>query len=167
MSISIFDIIVLALFLFAVVRGAITGIFRQLGILVGVVIALLFTKLLSSLFSDLVYNLTSGGTRLEGTLYYTLVFVVIVLLTFIISILLHKTTKVLKIAWVDRLAGAAFGGVKMLLIAGVLLNVYEGIYKSIFDTPPTPIESYSYEPLLKSVSVVMDFIGNYGITFGS
>ena len=85
MSISIFDIVVLALLLFAVVRGAITGIFRQLGILVGVVVALLFTKLLSSLFSDFVYWLTSGATRLEGTLYYTLVFVSIVLLAFIIS----------------------------------------------------------------------------------
>ena len=166
MSISIFDIVVLALLLFAVVRGAITGIFRQLGILVGVVVALLFTKLLSSLFSDFVYWLTSGATRLEGTLYYTLVFVSIVLLAFIISILLHKTTKALKIAWIDRLAGAIFGGVKMLLIAGVLLNVYVGIYKSLFNTMPAPIESYSYEPLLKSVSVVMDYVGNYGVTFG-
>ena len=166
MSISIFDIVVLALLIFAVVRGAITGIFRQLGVLVGVVVALLFTRLLSSLFSDFVYYLTSGGTRLEGTLYYTIVFVVIVLLTYIISILLHKTTKALKIAWIDRMAGAVFGGAKVLLLVGVLLNVYVGIYKYIFSTPPAPIEAYSYEPLLKSVSVVMDFVGNYGITFG-
>ena len=163
---SIFDIIVLALLIFAVVRGAITGIFRQLGILVGVVIALLFTKILSSGLSDLVYWITSGGTRLEGTLYYTLVFVAIVLITYIISILLHKTSKALKIVWIDRMAGAIFGGAKMLLIVGVLLNIYVGIHTKMFGAPPTPVECYSYEPLLKSVSVVMDFVGNYGITFG-
>ena len=104
-------------------------------------------------------------------LVFNTLIVILKLFKAIVIILTQKkvanTLKVLKIAWVDRLAGAAFGGVKMLLIAGVLLNVYEGIYKSIFGTAPTPIESYSYEPLLKSVSVVMDFIGNYGITFGS
>lgn len=163
---SIFDIIVLALLIFAVVRGAITGIFRQVGVLVGVVIALLFTKILSSSLSDLVYWITSGATRLEGTLYYTLVFVAIVLITYIISILLHKTSKALKIVWIDRMAGAIFGGAKILLIVGVLLNIYVGIHTKIFGAPPAPIECYSYEPLLKSVSVVMDFVGNYGITFG-
>ncbi|MBO5720403.1 MAG: CvpA family protein [Bacteroidales bacterium] len=163
---SIFDIIVLALLIFAVVRGAITGIFKQIGVMVGVVVALLFTRLVSSLFSDLVYWITSGGTRLEGTLYYTLVFVSLVLLTFIVSILLHKTSKALKIAWINRVAGAIFGGVAMLLIIGVLLNVYVGLYKYVYHVEPEPIASYSYEPLLQSVSVVMDFIGNYGITFG-
>ena len=161
---SIFDIVVLALFIFAFVRGAISGIFKQLGILVGVVLALLFTGLLSSLFSDLIFNITSGGTRLEGTLCYAIVFVTIVLLSYIVSILLHKTSKAMKIGWIDRIAGAFFGGAKLLLILGVVISIYEGVYRSLLKTAPPEVESIIYKPLLEYVSVVIDFIGNYGST---
>ena len=161
---SIFDIVIIALLIFALVRGAILGIFRQLGVLVGVVLALLFTGILSTLFSDLVYNITSGATRLEGTLYYSLMFVAIVLITYLISILLHKTSKVLKIGWIDRLLGAAFGGVKVLMIVGIVLHI--GIYKGIYNQPPTPFEGVTYTPIVDSVSAIMKFVTDHGITFG-
>lgn len=163
---SIFDIVIIALLIFALVRGAILGIFRQLGVLVGVVLALLFTGILSTLFSDLVYSITSGATRLEGTLYYSIMFVAIVLITYLISILLHKTSKVLKIGWIDRLLGAAFGGLKLLMIVGIVLHIYIGIYKGIYNQPPTPLEGVTYTPIVDSVSAIMKFVTDHGITFG-
>ncbi len=161
---SIFDIVVIALFIFAFVRGAISGVFKQLGVLVGVVLALLFTGLLSTLFSDLIFKITSGGTRLEGTLYHSIMFVTIVLISYLVSILLHKTSKAMKIGWIDRSFGALFGGVKLLLILGVGINIYEGVYRTLLKTSPPKVESIIYKPLLEYVSVVIDFIGNYGST---
>lgn len=162
---SVFDIIVLTVFIIAVLHGAMTGVFRQLGVIGGVVMALLFTGLVSSGISELAYILSSGSINLEGTLYYTIIFSAIVIITFIASIFLYQTTKSLKIGWLDCLLGAVFGGVKMLLISGILLNVYVGLYKHSHKTEPPPIESLSYTPLLESVSVIVNYAGEFGITF--
>lgn len=164
---SIFDIIILAVLIFAIVRGAIIGIFKQLGVLVGVVLALLFTRVCSSLVSDLVYWITSGGTRLEGTLFYAIVFVAIVLLTYIVSILLHKTSKAMNIGWINSLAGALFSAVKFMLLTGVLLKIYLSVYSAVCGAEPPPIKGVLYEPLMQSFSALMDFVGNYGITYGN
>ncbi|MBQ8046178.1 MAG: CvpA family protein [Bacteroidales bacterium] len=162
---SVFDIIVIAVFLFFVIKGAISGVFKQLGLIAGVVFALLFTGIISSLISKMVYAITSGETLLEGTLYYTIVFASIVLLTYIASIFLYKTSKKLKIAWLDRTLGAILGGVKSILIMGLLLNLYAGIYKFANKTEPNHPECVTYKPILKGTSVIMDFVGDLGFDF--
>lgn len=163
---SIFDIIVLAVMLFALVRGAITGLMKQLGIILGVIFALLFTKLLSPFVGEFVSWITSGKTVLEGTLLYAIVFVTIVLLTHLIAILIHKTTKALKIAWIDRLGGAIFSCAKYLVIASIMLNLYVGGYKAVYDKEPEPLQGESYKLVLEVAPAIMNFAGEYGISFG-
>lgn len=147
--------------LFALVRGAITGLLKQLGVIVGVVVAILFTNITTPLLSKFLTWVSSGAINLDQTLLYAITFVIIVLLIYILSILLHKTTKFLKIVWLDRIGGALFCSFKYAMIVSLLLNIYQGLCEK-FEIVPYKFEGITYDTVLNILPSILSFSESYG-----
>ena len=162
---SVFDIIMVAILLFAAVRGYITGLVQQLGVLLGIVLGIVFSSMLAPLLVDFL-SFISGGNWVAGLRTATiLAFVVIFLLTYVIGHLIHKTASALKVGWLDRLCGTLFSVAKYLLIISLLLNIYTIGYEFVCDkTAPAPT-GVTYAKIVRFAPLVVGYADETDIRF--
>lgn len=114
------DIIILVIFTYCLIRGIFRGMLRELSSIIGV---------LAGFYAAYTYYPLAGGWLgrflpsaeyldiIGFLLIFTLVFLLVGIVGFIIKYLLNITF----LGWTDRVFGAAFGMVKAVLIAAILL----------------------------------------------
>lgn len=117
---NFFDIIIVIILSFCLIRGFMLGIVRQISSIVGVLAGFfagiryypLLTGMLTGWIEDPGYrNIAAFMIIFCG------VFIVVILLAWVI----HYLMKVSKIGWIDRVMGVFFGAFKALLIGSILL----------------------------------------------
>lgn len=117
---NIFDIIVVVIISFCLIRGFLIGIVRQissiLGVLAGFFGGTQYYPLLSELLKKWIEN-TGYRDIAAFMIIFCGVFIVVVLLAWVIRYLM----KVSKLGWMDRILGVIFGAVKAILVAAILL----------------------------------------------
>lgn len=162
---SVFDIIITAILLFALVRGYITGIIRQLGVLLGIILGIIFSSMLAPLLSEFL-TFISGSSWHIGTRGATILsFILIFLLTYIIGHFIHRTAAALKIGWFDSLSGAIFNCAKYLLIISLLLNIYKIGYEYVSSTPAPVPAGVTYDKIIKIAPLVIGYAEESGVRF--
>jgi len=117
---NIFDIVVVVILSFCLIRGFMLGIVRQISSIVGV-LAGFFA---GSRYYSLLTGMLTGWIDKPGyrnitafAILFCAVFVLVILLAWVI----HYLMKITKTGWIDRVMGVVFGGLKGLLIGCILL----------------------------------------------
>ena len=117
---NIFDIIVVVILSFCLIRGFLIGIVRQIssivGVLAGFFTGIRYYPFLSDILTKWIEN-TGYRDIAAFMIIFCGVFIVVILLAWVI----HYLMKVSKIGWMDRVLGVVFGAVKAVLIAAILL----------------------------------------------
>lgn len=160
---SVFDIIIVAILLFAVVRGYITGLIRQLGILLGIVLGIVFSSMLAPLMIEFLSFVSGGNWNLGNRAATIFAFILIFLLTYIIGHVMHKTASTLKVGWLDRLGGALFSIAKYLLIISLLLNIYKIGYEFISGKEAPAAAGVTYDKAIRFAPLVIGYAEDSGI----
>ena len=114
------DVLIVVLVLWSVVAGARKGLLR-IGIcfaatLAGFVLAAWFYRLAGGWLQPMV-----GSRIVANLLGFLMVFAAVLTAGAILSWLLEKMLKLAKLTWLDRIFGAAFGAVRGVLFATVLV----------------------------------------------
>lgn len=117
---NIFDIIIVVVLSFCLIRGFLIGMVRQIssivGVLAGFLAAIRYYPLLTGYLKEWID--TPGYRDIAAfMILFCIVFIVVILLAWII----HYLMKVSKIGWVDRVLGVIFGAVKAALVVSILL----------------------------------------------
>ncbi|MEA3231270.1 MAG: CvpA family protein [Thermodesulfobacteriota bacterium] len=117
---NIFDIIVVVILSFCLIRGFMIGMVRQVssivGVLAGFFAGIRYYPLLTGVLKRWIEN--PGYQDIAAfMIIFCGVFILVVLLAWVI----HYLMKVSKIGWLDRVLGVVFGGVKALLVAAIIL----------------------------------------------
>lgn len=124
---TILDIILLICFVPAIVDGISKGFVRQavqlLSIILGAWVAFHFSSGICVWLSN---YLTMDGTLLKVVAFVLVVIVIIVLLNLAGNIF-TRLLKALSLAWINRLLGVVFGLLKVGLILGLLIMLFEGL----------------------------------------
>ncbi|MEA1968527.1 MAG: CvpA family protein [Thermodesulfobacteriota bacterium] len=119
---NIFDIIIVAVISFCLIRGAFRGIIREASSIVGVlaafygaftyypVLALSFEKWIS----------TEGYRNI---LSFFILFCLVIVIVNIVASLIRYLLKIVFLGWVDMLCGMIFGAVKGVIIISVLFII--------------------------------------------
>jgi membrane protein required for colicin V production len=117
------DLGILALVGFGCWRGMRTGALRQVVGAVGIVLGLILGIVLMDAVGAVVVTSLGLSERLSPVLGFVVTFGVIVALAAVVAQLARKALSILKLGFVDRLAGAGVGGIRVALAISVLFLV--------------------------------------------
>ncbi|BBO74128.1 colicin V biosynthesis protein [Desulfosarcina widdelii] len=117
-----FDILVLAILAYGVIRGIFRGLVRELASIVGVLggfyAAYTYYPYMTKLISPWITS-----TSYLNIVSYMILFIVVVVIVGILAVVIKYLLNIAYLGWVDRVSGALFGGVKAALIVSVLFIV--------------------------------------------
>ncbi len=120
---NLFDILIIIILLYCLVRGIFRGLLKEMSSLVGV---------LGGFYAAYTYyhevgkllNRWIADPNYVNILSFLLVFICVFLIISILGIIIKYILKIVFLGWVDRVFGAVFGILKGILIASVLLIVF-------------------------------------------
>lgn len=102
-------------------------------------------------FSDIAANYITGNIedKYIPIVSFTITFIIIVIAVFLIGKLIEKVVHMVALKFINKLAGAVFGMLKVLLILSVLITIIESYDQKLgFIPKETKENSLFYAPLL-------------------
>ena len=120
---NFFDIIVVVILSYCVIRGIFRGLVKELfsliGVLGGFYAAYTYYMVLAKPLSRWIAN-----TGYLNILSFLIIFCFVFIIISILGIIIHYILNIAFLGWVDRICGAGFGTVKGILIAsGILITL--------------------------------------------
>lgn len=125
------DIILLAAFIPAVVRGITKGFLEQFLMLAGLVLGIWAAYHFSNLMCDIIRPHIDASDTLISVAGFVLVLVLVVLAVFIITKLLTKVIKTTLIGWVDKLLGIVAGILVTAIVLAALIIAFDSMNQSL------------------------------------
>lgn len=122
---AILDIIILAFFVWGAVSGFMKGFLRQLATLLGIIVGLLAAKALYAMVAEQYMSKITDSATIAQILAFVLIWIGVPLLFTFFAMLLTRAMEVISLGWLNRLLGAGLGALKFLLIASMLISVFE------------------------------------------
>ena len=117
---NLFDIIVVVILGYCVIRGIFRGLVKELfsliGVLGGFYAAYTYYMVLAKPLSRWIAN--TGYLKI---LSFLIIFCFVFIIISFLGIIIHYILNIAFLGWVDRVCGAGFGTVKGIMIASVLL----------------------------------------------
>jgi len=116
---NFFDIAIIIIISFCLIRGVFRGILGELASIVGVIAGFYGAYNYYKEFTPLLEKYIANPA-LNNIIVFFLLFTVIFLFVAVIAICLEKLLKVAFLGWIDKTFGAVFGAAKGILIAAVI-----------------------------------------------
>lgn len=158
---AILDIILLVCFVPAIVAGLSKGFVKQLvdlaSILIGAWAAFHFSKMVS----EWLQTQLTMDPKLLYVLSFAIIVVVTVLILNLVGQLICKVVNIASLGWLNRLAGLLFGILKVALILGLVIMVFEGLNEKWELVSPDKLENAVVYGWLKNfASTIFPYLKN-------
>ena len=119
------DIIFLLVIGLGIVLGFAKGALKQLAALLGLVVGLLAAKALYATVAERVFSQVTDNLTVAQVLAFVTIWVAVPLLFWLVAALLTKAMEAVCLGWMNRLLGAALGGLVHALVLSLLVCVVE------------------------------------------
>lgn len=117
------DILILAVLALGVIRGFIRGLVRQLASLVGLVAGLLVARALYEGVGEYLSVQMGTSVGLSQAIAFFLIWIAVPLFLSVVAYLLTKALQIIQLGFINRLLGAAMGGLKYAIVLSLLLQL--------------------------------------------
>lgn len=145
---SIIDIVLGALLLFGLIRGAVKGLFVEIASLCALVLGVFGAIHFSYFVSDLLESKVDWDEKTMNIIAFATTFVIIVLAISLAGKALTKLADFAALGMLNKLLGSVFGALKIGLILSVLLIVFNKLNKTLpFMEEDQLEESILYKPV--------------------
>ena len=145
---SIIDIVLGALLLFGLIRGAIKGLFVEISSLCALVLGVFGAIHFSYFVADLIESKVDWDEKTMNIVAFATTFVIIVLAISLAGKALTKLADFAALGMLNKLLGGVFGALKIGLILSVLLIVFNKLNKTLpFMEEDQLEESILYKPV--------------------
>lgn len=146
-----------------VVAGFVIGLFRglikEIISLLVIVLGIYLSRMFSGIVATLLVNTLDISIQAAQPLAFLMIFVIIAILLSLLAKLLSRVVNVLSLGLLNALAGGFFGGLKILLIMSLFLNLAAALDDKVTIIEPESIEkSVFYGPVLKFAPELWDTI---------
>ncbi|MGB5157570.1 MAG: CvpA family protein [Desulfobacterales bacterium] len=129
---NLFDILVIAILAYCLIRGIFRGVIKEISSLIGVLggfyAAYTYYHDVSKFFEKWV------ASHYLNVLSFLLIFICVFLIISIIGTVIKYILKIVFLGWADRIFGAIFGILKGTLISSILLIVFVAFLSGSIDT---------------------------------
>ena len=150
---EVIDIIILILIGVGVIQGLMKGSMKELASVVGFVAGLLLARALFGTVAEQLAPALGTSITIAQILSFILIWVAVPIGCSLVASVLTKALEVVHLGWLNRLAGAMLGAVKMMLLAGIGIYVLEYIDpKSEMVSKTTKKASVLYTPMKELVN---------------
>jgi len=155
----IFDIILIALLIFAFVRGLFKGFVMGLSGLIGIIASIYLAKFFSAPVILFAESFLGMSQKISPAVGFIIVFLVALLLFYFIAVLADKFISLIALGWLNKLLGGVLSFLKYLFIISALLNVFDFLNNN-FDiiSQETKQKSKLYAPVKKIVPATLPFL---------
>lgn len=142
------DIILGGLILYGAVKGFFKGLIVEAASLIALVAGMVGALLLATTVSDLLVQFFDFESIPPAGIVFAVIFIVIIILINLLARFLTKVIKMVALGSINRIFGAAFGGLKFALILSALLLLVDQ-FSFLFQYFDTAIldESLLYHPI--------------------
>ncbi|MDA8874229.1 CvpA family protein [Winogradskyella sp.] len=145
---SIIDIVLGALLLFGLIRGAMKGLFVEIASLFALVLGVFGAIHFSYFVADLLESKVDWDEKTMNIVAFATTFVIIVLAISLAGKALTKLADFAALGMLNKLLGGVFGALKIGLILSVLLIVFNKLNKTLpFMEEEELEESILYKPV--------------------
>ena len=145
---SIIDIVLGALLLFGLIRGAMKGLFVEIASLCALVLGVFGAIHFSCFVADLLESKVDWDEKTMNIVAFATTFVIIVLAISLAGKALTKLADFAALGILNKLLGSVFGALKIGLILSVLLIVFNKLNKTLpFMEEDQLEESILYKPV--------------------
>lgn len=158
------DIIVLAILVIMTIIGLVRGLVRQLGDLVALVAGVIGANLWGKGFTAWIEAHTEWSLIICQILAYIALFLAIYLSIRLIAHFIKALSQLVRLGWLDSIAGGIFSAFKTILFISLLLNLAMAILPDweIWKSPLLT-QSMCYETLKGFALLILDALNSYGI----
>ena len=159
MTMEVIDIIILILIGVGVIQGLMKGSMKELASVVGFVAGLLLARALFGTVAEQLAPALGTSITIAQILSFILIWVAVPIGCSLVASVLTKALEVVHLGWLNRLAGAMLGAVKMMLLVGIGIYVLEYIDpKSEMVSKTTKKASVLYTPMKELVDQCLPVI---------
>ena len=156
---EVIDIIILVLIGVGVIQGLMKGSIKQLAAIVGFVAGLLLARALFGTVAQQLAPALGTSITIAQILSFILIWVAVPIGCSWVASVLTKALEVVSLGWLNRLAGALLGAVKVMLLIGLGIYVLEYIDpKSEMVSKTTKKASVLYHPMKELVNQCLPVI---------
>ena len=124
---GILDIVIIAIFVWGAVSGFMKGFIKQLATLLGIIVGLLAAKALYSMVAEQYLSKVTDSATIAQILAFVLIWIGVPLLFALFATILTRAMDAISLGWLNRMLGAGLGALKFLLVASLLVSVFEFI----------------------------------------
>ena len=150
---EVIDRIILVVVGLGVIQGLIKGSIKELAAIVGFVAGLLLARALFGTVAEFLAPALGTSITIAQILSFILIWVAVPIGCSLVASVLTKALNVINLGWLNRLAGALLGAVKMMLLVGLGIYVLEYIDpKSEMISRATKRTSLLYSPMKEFVN---------------
>lgn len=151
---ELLDIVILILIAVGVIQGLMKGFLKQLAVIVGLVAGLLIARALFDVVAEHLVTVFETSITIAQILSFILIWVLVPILCILVASVLTKAMDAIHMGWINRLLGAMFGAIKVMLLIGLAIHVLEYIDpKSEFISETKKEASALYNPVKEFTDV--------------
>ncbi len=164
MPISILDIMLIVPIAWFTYKGFSKGLIIELATLVGLLLGIYIAGNFSFYTADFLRDKFDFHSQYMNIISFTLTFIGVVILVMLFGKSLEKVVNLLMLSFVNKLAGAVFGLLKVSFILSVLIFILTsfGIEEHVIDKEIQK-KSYLYEPIKSIAPFVFPMVKDNGV----
>ena len=159
---AILDIILLLCFIPAIVTGISKGFVRQVVDLVAILAAAWAAFHFSTMMADWLGQYLTLDPSILKVVSFVLVAIVVAILLHLVGTLLTKTLQTLSLGFVNRLLGLVFGVLKVALILGLVILLFETLNSSLHIVKPeATADAVVYNALKNAANAIFPILKSF------
>ena len=159
---NIFDVIVIAALVWSAISGFSKGFVVQVFSLAALVLGVFIAYKLSHFVAGFISDSLSTDPAFTSVIAFAITFVGVWVLIYMAGKIAHQIVQVVMMGLINRILGVAFALLKVTLVLGILLVIFENLNAGIKILPQETIEkSVTYKPLKKASNLIFPYL-NFG-----
>ncbi len=156
------DIVLVAIMIYAIVRGATKGFIVSVASMFGVFISLFVARNYGENVMHFILSKVEWTAETNYIVSFVVVFILMMIMVRFGAIAVSKLAKIAMLGWLDKLLGAVFTWVKCLVIMSACLYVFDRLNNHLHFTSQEYLQSSALYQPVKSIAeylVAQDFSG--------
>ncbi len=159
---QIVDIIMLGLVVLMTIWGMVRGLVRQIGDLAALILGVVGANLWGSNITNLLLEHAGWSFVVCQLVSYISLFLAIYIIVRIVEACIKSLTQLVRLGWIDSIAGGLFGAFKAVLFVSILLNLVMLISKDAdVWTSPTFTNAICYETVRDFAPNILHLVESY------
>jgi membrane protein required for colicin V production len=159
---NVFDIVLIVFIGIFTIKGFKNGFIKELGSLVALIIGIFISMRFSGFIESKLRTEGFFSSEYLPVISYAITFIGVVILVFLLTKALDQFVKLIKLQWLNRLAGVIFGTLKIIIILGSIFFLLTILNGKLFFLPEDIIEkSVLFKPILSVFEFIFPYVERF------